>query len=109
MRELSVSELYVGSTKTVLTARQVVIGTADTRPTDPTKDRRQLVTGHESMGYFAQRYQFRLIGAIIPLLASVPQAVSRIRAADDVRKRKRRRPRRGQRARRSQWFQQNHH
>ncbi len=27
---------------------------------------RQLVTGHESMGYFAQRYGFRLIGAIVP-------------------------------------------
>ena len=29
-------------------------------------DNRNLVTGHESMGYFAQRYGFRLIGAIIP-------------------------------------------
>jgi zinc/manganese transport system substrate-binding protein len=27
---------------------------------------RKLVTGHESMGYFAQRYGFQLIGAIIP-------------------------------------------
>ncbi len=31
---------------------------------------RRLVTGHESMGYFAQRYGFRLIGAIIPSLTS---------------------------------------
>jgi len=29
-------------------------------------DNRNLVTGHESMGYFAQRYGFKLIGAIIP-------------------------------------------
>ena len=27
---------------------------------------RQLVTGHESMGYFAQRYNLKLVGAIIP-------------------------------------------
>jgi len=28
--------------------------------------RRQLVTGHESLGYFAQRYGFKLVGAVIP-------------------------------------------
>jgi zinc/manganese transport system substrate-binding protein len=32
--------------------------------------RRTLVTGHESLGYFAQRYDLRLIGAIIPSLSS---------------------------------------
>ena len=31
---------------------------------------RKLVTGHESLGYFAQRYGFKLIGAIIPSLNS---------------------------------------
>jgi zinc/manganese transport system substrate-binding protein len=31
----------------------------------PSEDRK-LVTGHESMGYFAERYGFRLIGALIP-------------------------------------------
>ena len=31
---------------------------------------RELVTGHESLGYFAQRYGFRVIGAIIPSLTS---------------------------------------
>jgi zinc/manganese transport system substrate-binding protein len=30
------------------------------------QENRKLVTGHESMGYFAQRYGFKLIGAIIP-------------------------------------------
>jgi zinc/manganese transport system substrate-binding protein len=34
------------------------------------KENRKLVTGHESMGYFAQRYGFRLIGAIIPSLTT---------------------------------------
>ena len=34
---------------------------------------RRLVTGHESMGYFAQRYGFRLVGAIIPSLTSQAQ------------------------------------
>ena len=31
---------------------------------------RKLVTGHESMGYFAQRYGFKLIGAVIPSITS---------------------------------------
>jgi zinc/manganese transport system substrate-binding protein len=31
---------------------------------------RKLVTGHESLGYFAQRFGFKLIGAIIPSLNS---------------------------------------
>lgn len=34
------------------------------------EDRRELVTGHESMGYFADRYGFELIGAVIPSLSS---------------------------------------
>lgn len=33
-------------------------------------DQRKLVTGHESMGYFARRYGFRLVGVIIPSLTS---------------------------------------
>jgi zinc/manganese transport system substrate-binding protein len=35
----------------------------------PDKERK-LVTGHESMGYFAQRYGFKLVGVIIPSLSS---------------------------------------
>ena len=35
----------------------------------PAEDR-NLVTGHESMGYFAQRYGFQLIGVIIPSLST---------------------------------------
>jgi zinc/manganese transport system substrate-binding protein len=31
---------------------------------------RKLVTGHESMGYFARRYDFKLIGVIVPSLSS---------------------------------------
>lgn len=31
---------------------------------------RKLVTGHESLGYFAQRYGFILVGAIIPTISS---------------------------------------
>jgi zinc/manganese transport system substrate-binding protein len=31
---------------------------------------RNLVTGHESMGYFAQRYGFKLVGVVIPSLTS---------------------------------------
>lgn len=53
-------------------------------------ERRKLVTGHESMGYFADRYQFELIGAVIPSITSQAEAsagelaelTDRIRAAD---------------------------
>jgi zinc/manganese transport system substrate-binding protein len=31
---------------------------------------RKLVTGHDSMGYFARRYGFQLIGAVIPSLST---------------------------------------
>jgi zinc/manganese transport system substrate-binding protein len=31
---------------------------------------RKLVTGHESMGYYAQRYGFKLVGAIVPSLTT---------------------------------------
>ena len=34
------------------------------------QENRKLVTGHESLGYFAQRYGFKLIGAIIPSLTT---------------------------------------
>jgi zinc/manganese transport system substrate-binding protein len=33
-------------------------------------EKRRLITGHESMGYFAQRYGFQLIGVIIPSLST---------------------------------------
>jgi zinc/manganese transport system substrate-binding protein len=33
-------------------------------------ENRKLVTGHESMGYFAQRYGFKLVGAIIPSITT---------------------------------------
>ena len=35
-----------------------------------TPDQRVLVTGHESLGYFADRYGFTLIGAVIPSLTT---------------------------------------
>ena len=34
------------------------------------EERRKLVTGHESMGYFADRYAFTLVGTVIPGLSS---------------------------------------
>jgi zinc/manganese transport system substrate-binding protein len=38
--------------------------------------RRLLITGHESLGYFARRYDFTLIGAIIPNLSSKSEATA---------------------------------
>jgi ABC-type Zn uptake system ZnuABC Zn-binding protein ZnuA len=37
-------------------------------------DDRQLVSGHESLGYFADRYDFSLVGAVIPSLTSQAEA-----------------------------------
>ena len=37
-------------------------------------DRRKLVTGHESMGYYADRYGLALVGAVLPGLSSQAQA-----------------------------------
>jgi zinc/manganese transport system substrate-binding protein len=42
---------------------------ADTVSAIPLENRK-LVTGHESMGYFAQRYGFKLVGVIIPSLST---------------------------------------
>lgn len=39
--------------------------------------RRVLVTGHESLGYFADRYGFRVVGAIIPSLSSQAEPSAR--------------------------------
>jgi zinc/manganese transport system substrate-binding protein len=43
--------------------------------------RRLLVTGHESMGYFADRYGFELIGAVVPGLSSQGEASAKELAA----------------------------
>ena len=37
-------------------------------------EHRKLVTGHESMGYFAERYKFQLIGAVLPSITSQAEA-----------------------------------
>ena len=36
--------------------------------------RRQLVTGHESLGYFADRYGFTLVGAVVPSSSTQAEA-----------------------------------
>jgi zinc/manganese transport system substrate-binding protein len=38
------------------------------------ENNRSLVTGHESMGYFAERYGFKLVGAIIPSVSTQAEA-----------------------------------
>jgi zinc/manganese transport system substrate-binding protein len=39
-------------------------------------ERRKLVTGHESRGYFAQRYGFKLVGALVPSLSSQAESTA---------------------------------
>lgn len=43
--------------------------------------RRTLVTGHESLGYFAERFGFRLIGAIIPSITTSAEPSAAVLAA----------------------------
>ncbi len=40
------------------------------------EDKRKLVTGHESLGYFASRYGFLLTGAVIPGLSSESESAA---------------------------------
>jgi len=40
-------------------------------------DRRLLVTGHDSLGYFAEHYGFTLIGSIIPSLSSAAEVTAK--------------------------------
>lgn len=51
-------------------------------------DRRQLVTNHDSLGYFAARYGFTVIGTIIPSLSSeaAPTAREIANLIDQIRK-----------------------
>jgi zinc/manganese transport system substrate-binding protein len=44
-------------------------------------ERRKLVTGHESLGYFADRYGFGLVGAVVPGLSTQGEASARELAA----------------------------
>lgn len=39
-------------------------------------DERKLVTGHESLGYFADQYGFALVGAVVPSLSSQAEAAA---------------------------------
>jgi zinc/manganese transport system substrate-binding protein len=48
------------------TLNQEVIASVNSIP----ENNRKLVTGHESMGYFAQRYGLKLVGAIIPSITT---------------------------------------
>jgi zinc/manganese transport system substrate-binding protein len=45
---------------------QEIVGLVNALP----ESDRKMVTGHESLGYFAQRYGFKLIGAIVPSLTT---------------------------------------
>jgi len=51
-------------------------------------DRRVLVTNHESLGYFADRYGLRIVGAIVPSISSgaAPSAQQLAQLADAVKR-----------------------
>lgn len=51
-------------------------------------DRRLLVTNHESLGYYADRYGFKVIGAIIPSVTSesTPTAQDLVKLSEQIKK-----------------------
>lgn len=51
------------------------------------KDRRLIVTNHESFGYFADRYGFKIIGAIIPSVSAdaAPSAQQMVKLVEQIR------------------------
>lgn len=51
------------------------------------EERRLLVTNHESFGYFADRYGFRVVGAVIPSVSSAasPSAQQLAQLVDEIR------------------------
>ena len=52
------------------------------------EDRRELVTNHETFGYFADRYGFRIVGTVIPSVSSdaAPTARQLARLIDSLKK-----------------------
>lgn len=69
--ELGVHGLEVTDRGSDLGARLIALDAEVRSLLDPVPvERRKLVTGHESMGYFAERYGFELIGSVIPGLSS---------------------------------------
>jgi zinc/manganese transport system substrate-binding protein len=54
----------------LLTFEQDMLDIVDALPAD----RRVLVTGHESLGYFADRFGFEIVGTIIPGLSTAAEA-----------------------------------
>lgn len=50
----------------LLTLDQNMLSVVETLPVE----RRVLVTGHESLGYFAERYGFEIVGTVVPGLSS---------------------------------------
>jgi zinc/manganese transport system substrate-binding protein len=67
--------LEVGARASELENRLVALDAeiAETLSVVPQTERK-LVTGHESMGYFADRYSFELVGAVIPSISSQAEA-----------------------------------
>lgn len=56
--------------KDLVTRLRALDGEIQKAATALSPERRLLVTGHESLGYFAERYGFTLVGAIVPSLTT---------------------------------------
>ena len=59
-------DLYESNAKNYIQQLQVLDGWVKTEVAAIPVDKRKLVTNHDALGYFARRYGFRIIGAVIP-------------------------------------------
>jgi ABC-type Zn uptake system ZnuABC Zn-binding protein ZnuA len=63
-------QIYADNAATYILQLQALDGWIKDQVKQIPTDQRQLVTNHESLGYFAARYGFKVIGSIIPSLSS---------------------------------------
>jgi len=64
------AQLYVANAQTYIAKLQALDKWAAAQMQQVPADRRVLVTNHESLGYLADRYGLRIVGAIVPSVSS---------------------------------------
>jgi ABC-type Zn uptake system ZnuABC Zn-binding protein ZnuA len=64
------SQIYTGNAAAYILKIQALDGWIKDQVAKIPPDQRQLVTNHESLGYFAGRYGFVIVGSIVPSLSS---------------------------------------
>ena len=79
-------ETYAANATAYIAKLNELDGWIKTQVAQVPEDRRLLVTNHESFGYFADRYGFRVVGAVVPSVstAASPSAQEMAALADQI-------------------------